>query len=251
VWDYFFFKIMPFTFSHPALVLPFLKVRSERICISALVIGSMIPDFEYFIRMKLSGRFSHTIPGMFLFDIPAGLLVLVIFHGFVKQPLINNLTAYFSARLQPLKNFDFFNYFKKHPVGLITCLLIGTASHIFWDGFTHNDGLFAEYIPALLKPVVINGLPNLPVYRWLQHVSTGVGALIIFYVFHKMPEHSLAHKIDLKFWTILAFFFTTAFIIRTSFGLEYYGDTVAVMISSGMLGLIVASAVTYTGWNKT
>jgi Domain of unknown function (DUF4184) len=232
---------MPFTFSHPALILPFLKVRTRHICISALVVGSMIPDFEYFIRMKLSGRFSHTIPGIFLFDIPVGLLVLVIFHGVVKQSLINNLPTYINSRLQPLKNFDFFEYVKANFVAVIFCLLIGTVSHIFWDGFTHNDGLFAAYLPILLKPVVINGLPELPVYRWLQHISSAVGAFIIFCVFNGMTKHPVESKIDLRFWSIATFFFTVAFILRASFGLEYYGDTVAVLISSGFVGLIAAS----------
>lgn len=208
---------------------------------SALVIGSMIPDFEYFILMKLDGRFSHTIPGIFLFDIPVGLLVLVIFHGVVKRPLINNLPTYFNSRLQPLKNFEFFTYFKEHFIGLIACLFIGTVSHICWDGFTHKDGLFTEYVPLLLKPVIFSGMPDLPIYRYLQHVSTAVGAVVIFYIFHKMPGYEGASKIDLRFWTILTFFFTVTFIIRASFGLEYYGDTVAVLISSGFVGLIAAS----------
>lgn len=211
----------------------------------------MAPDFEYFIRMKLEGRFSHTIPGIFLFDLPVGLFALAIFHGFVKQPLINNLPMYFNTRLQPLMNFNFFDYFGKCFIPLVICLLIGTASHIVWDGFTHYDGFFADHLSTLSKPIGINGFLELPLYRVLQHVSTAIGALIIFYAFHKMPQHQQTHIIDLKFWTILTFFFIAAFILRASFGLEYYGDTITVMISSGMIGLIAVSAITYAGWNKT
>ncbi len=39
---------MPFTFAHPAAVLPFMKKQSKYISVTALILGSMAPDFEYF-----------------------------------------------------------------------------------------------------------------------------------------------------------------------------------------------------------
>ena len=39
---------MPLTIAHPAAVLPF---RHSRLPISALVIGSLAPDFEYFLHL--------------------------------------------------------------------------------------------------------------------------------------------------------------------------------------------------------
>lgn len=218
---------------------------------SALVVGSMIPDFQYFIRMKLSGRFSHTLAGIFLFDLPVAILVLIIFHAVVKKQLVNNLPSYLQSRLISLRDFDFWQYMKQHPVGLIVCILIGTASHIVWDGFTHKDGLFTELIPGLLTNISINGLPELPLYRYLQHISTLVGALLIFSVFHRMPVVQNQSKPDLRFWTALTFFFVLTFIIRSYFGIGYYGDTVVILISSGFVGLILASAITRIKWNKT
>jgi len=43
---------MPFTFSHPAIVLPLATLRRQWISATGLIIGSITPDFEYFIRMK-------------------------------------------------------------------------------------------------------------------------------------------------------------------------------------------------------
>ncbi|MEM7184808.1 MAG: DUF4184 family protein [Spirochaetota bacterium] len=40
---------MPFTFSHPAIVLPFVKFPKQWVCLSALIVGSIVPDFEYFM----------------------------------------------------------------------------------------------------------------------------------------------------------------------------------------------------------
>ena len=65
---------MPFTLSHPAVVLPFARWK---LILSALVIGSMTPDFEYFIDIVTDHdvQIGHSISGIFLFCIPVGLLV--------------------------------------------------------------------------------------------------------------------------------------------------------------------------------
>ena len=39
-------------------------------------------------------------------------------------------------------DFKWINYFKHHFFKVIICLLLGIASHIFWDGFTHPGGDF-------------------------------------------------------------------------------------------------------------
>lgn len=59
---------MPFTFSHPAIVLPLTSLPKRCISVTGFVIGSLTPDFEYFIRMKVKSEYSHTISGLFWFD---------------------------------------------------------------------------------------------------------------------------------------------------------------------------------------
>ncbi|MDF2679050.1 MAG: hypothetical protein K0R47_240 [Brevibacillus sp.] len=59
---------MPFTFAHPAIVLPLRESRSFHF--PALIIGSMAPDFEYFFRMQAYSAYSHTILGVFYMDVP-------------------------------------------------------------------------------------------------------------------------------------------------------------------------------------
>lgn len=44
---------MPFTFAHPAIVLSFGIKKTKYLDLTALVIGSMAPDFEYFIYFNL------------------------------------------------------------------------------------------------------------------------------------------------------------------------------------------------------
>lgn len=86
---------MPFTFSHPAIVLPLAFLPKKIISITGLIIGSLTPDFEYFIRMKLSSEYSHTISGVFLFDLPLGIILTFLFHGIVRNKLIDNLPRFF------------------------------------------------------------------------------------------------------------------------------------------------------------
>jgi len=89
---------MPFTFSHPAIVLP-LTFKRLKLSATALIIGSMVPDFEYFIRMTDHSRYSHTIAGLFWFDLPMGLLICFVYHGVVKDQLFNNLPPFLKQRV--------------------------------------------------------------------------------------------------------------------------------------------------------
>jgi hypothetical protein len=54
---------MPFTFSHPAIILPLKYFKKKWFSLTGLVIGSMTPDFEYFVRMRIQSNYSHTIEG--------------------------------------------------------------------------------------------------------------------------------------------------------------------------------------------
>jgi hypothetical protein len=232
---------MPFTFSHPAIVLPFLKIRHASVSMSGLIIGSMTPDFEYFIQMKLSGRYSHSLEGMFFFDLPVACILALIFHMVVKKPFIDNLPGYFSSRLSELRNFDFMSYLRQYFLFFLICLLIGIALHIVWDSFTHANSYFVDRIPFLSTPIFIDGMAHLPLFRYLQHGSTIIGAGFIIASFHRQRTVERTNKPFIKFWTILFVVAVAAFTIRASFGFEYFGDIVTVVISSGIIGLIVSS----------
>ncbi|GAB5466418.1 MAG: hypothetical protein Kapaf2KO_18540 [Candidatus Kapaibacteriales bacterium] len=82
---------MPFTFSHPAAIIPLKKVFKDKLSLASLVIGSIVPDFEYFIRLRLYSEHSHTLEGLFYFDLPLGIVIVLLFYGIIKEPLVNNL----------------------------------------------------------------------------------------------------------------------------------------------------------------
>ncbi|HEU5291113.1 MAG TPA: DUF4184 family protein [Cyclobacteriaceae bacterium] len=239
---------MPFTFSHPAIVLPFLKIRKEWVSMSGLIIGTMTPDFEYFLKMKLSGRIGHSIEGMFLFDLPVAFLIAFIFHLLVKKPLINNSPRYFYERLISLRDFDFLAHTRKHFVGFACCVLIGSGSHILWDSFTHPREYYTGKIPFLLTSLSIDGLFSLPLYNLLQHASTAIGAVIILVIFHRQPIEDQENSPSIIFWIVSLVAASLAFTIRALFKFDYLGDIVCTIISAGFIGLIVSSLFTRLRW---
>src|SRR5947209_1700166 len=76
---------MPFTLSHPAAVMP---IRNYGV-LSALVAGSMMPDSLYFIPNGQHESYGHTLPGLFFYCLPVGIVLLWFFHRFLKKPLIS------------------------------------------------------------------------------------------------------------------------------------------------------------------
>ena len=234
---------MPFTASHPAIILPLIRLRSASVSASCLIVGSITPDFEYFLTMKLTGRFSHTLTGAFLFDLPVAGLMVLIFHGIIKGPLIDSLPGYFYRRLVDLQQFDFFRGFRTSFIGYTMCLLAGIFSHLVWDSFTHANEFFVEGFPLLSMPVQVLDLPEFPLFRYLQHISTGVGALYIIYFFHHQPVIGKSNSVDWTYWISILLISSLAFVIRWSSGFEYYGDVIATIIASILLAIVIMSSI--------
>jgi hypothetical protein len=86
---------VPFTLSHPAAILPLTRSFSalRPLVLSALIVGSITPDIQYFTSYPNLSRFSHTLPGVFIFCVPVGLLLLWTFHRVVKLPLVSLMPA--------------------------------------------------------------------------------------------------------------------------------------------------------------
>jgi hypothetical protein len=167
---------MPFTLSHSAAVLPF---RGKGLFFSALVVGSMSPDFEYLVHLQARGRFSHSTPGLFLFSLPAGLLVLWLFHNIWKKSVFTILPDSLQSRLSV-----FMGDFPFLPASrlLMICLsiIIGGTTHIVWDAFTHSYGWGVRKLPFLSYRFL--NVYNYPVilYKILQHGSAMIGIVLVF-----------------------------------------------------------------------
>lgn len=230
---------MPFTFCHPALVLPLNYLPKQWFSLTALVVGSMTPDFEYFLRLRVSGIYSHTFSGLFWFDLPLGILIAFVFHNLVKVSLINNMTVYFKSRFVSYSEINWNNYFRQHFVIVIISMLIGIASHLLWDGFTHKHGYFTDQIP-LLKQYVALSQWEIPVYKILQHGSTFVGFAIVFLAVNQLPVHHFMQKTNLRYWHIVIFITILALGLRLCFFKgNTFGNLLVSAIAFGMMALII------------
>jgi len=234
---------MPFTFSHPAIVLPLIKARLK-LSATGLIIGSMIPDFEYFIRMRDRSRYSHTLTGIFWFDIPLALLVCFIYHLLVRNSLFDNLPSFLKDRFSVYKKFNWPRYFIKNWAIVLASVIIGAVSHILWDAVTHNTMFYVNQ--ADLSTMMKIGKINLAGYKFLQLASTITGGLIVIYsIFALRRIHQPKTKIDYRYWALVWFIAFFVFFLRFSrFGFHFYyfkyHRVIAVSaISSMMIGLIL------------
>ncbi|WCC47669.1 DUF4184 family protein [Tenacibaculum finnmarkense] len=231
---------MPFTFSHPAIVLPLKNIFGKWISLTAIIIGSLTPDFEYFLRMKIQSNFSHTILGTLWFNLPLGLLLCFIFHLIIKTPLLENLPKYIQARTTDLKDLNWNNYFIKNWFIVCLSILIGAYSHIFWDSFTHQNTFFTGYFQ--LNEKILNS--PISYFKILQHLSTLLGGLFIIWSFNKRKKQNLIEsKPNSTYWIAVSLVAIAILIIRFSSGLKItaYGNIIVSSITAIMIAITIVS----------
>jgi Domain of unknown function (DUF4184) len=183
---------MPFTLSHAAAIIPFAR---RGLVFSALVVGSMAPDFVYFTEFSPGSSFSHSIPGVFFYCVPAGLIVLWLFHFVLKRPMASLLPASHQRRLVPwTKRFSFGPY--RHFFLIIVSLIIGGLTHIIWDSFTHPNGWAVEHFPALSFTVQVTWFGPSHFYRILQHGSTVFGAAVLLGYYWRWWLRAPVHPVE-------------------------------------------------------
>lgn len=170
---------LPFTPAHPAAVLPLRRV----LVFSALIVGSLAPDFHYFFNLGPRRAFSHSIKGAFIYALPVSLILLWIFQTIMKVPLIGLAPKSHQEKLACLAV-----PFRWGPTSrfalILFSLLVGIGTHMVWDSITHERGLVVRNFPNLSAPAVDEfGKPR-PLYDVLQHVSTfvGMGILALWYL---------------------------------------------------------------------
>ena len=216
---------------------------------TALVIGSVAPDFEYFLKMSVSSQYSHTMLGILYFDIPMTIVLAFLFHGVVKKNLLSNLPPFFQYRFRDLLNLNFKDYFKTHYWIVIISAFIGSCSHIVWDAFTHNDGFFAQHI-SLYKHVVVpyDGV-QYPLFYALQNISTAVGLVIVmaYIVFLKPQKYVDISRPSVVYWLLIFFISGCVIFLRFAFDIENYniGNFVVSSVSAILIATLVGGFIKF------
>lgn len=232
---------MPFTLSHTALVLPL--YRKRYFSATALIVGSVAPDFEYFFKMGVNSYYSHTIAAIFYYNIPVAVFLSFVFHLVVKRNLLHNLPPYFQRRFQDTLNFDIKTFFKEHWLMFLISAMIGAASHIFWDSFTHGSGYFVKRLSIYKGNYIPFDGVKYPLFYALQYISTGVGLIVLalFIIYKKNDESIVVYRPQLKYWLIFSAIVVLAMALRFipfPEDIEVGSVIVSIISSACMAGII-------------
>lgn len=235
---------MPFTFAHPAIVMPINRVLRTRLSLSGLVIGSMVPDFEKFILVTDEKHYSHTWHGMFWLDIPLGFAIAFLFHGVVRDALIDNLPSFFRRRMIGYKQINWARYCKEHFWNILLAMFIGIFSHLVWDDFTHADGFFVRHIAFLQGDGPYAG------YKVLQFTTSIIGMIIVLIGIGTMEQQYTApKKLNTGYWfivvcTAIAF---TSFHFMLNLEITDVSLLIITIISGALWGTILAPLILRLG----
>src|SRR5205814_1058038 len=122
--------------SHPVAVLPLLPVRARlRLDATCLVIGTMVPDFEYFARGERDGEFGHRLSAIGYWAIPVTIISALLYHRIIKWPLLLAAPQWLARRALPLVGAPW--PAARLSVGLVASLAVSAAlgdlTHLFLD----------------------------------------------------------------------------------------------------------------------
>jgi uncharacterized protein DUF4184 len=237
---------MPFTVSHAAAVLPLQQIGKYKLPLTALMVGSMAPDFGYFFSHEANRALTHSAVGLFIFALPAGLLVWFFYVAILEKATITLLSDHWHARFAHTDSVT-------PPLVLRAAIavILGAATHLLWDSFTHRGTIVMKALPMLEGPTP--GLSQVPIYHVLHFASTVVGLVILAYWMrhlHRQPAKSQIrpYKISERarigaLWLLLAASLLVGFVQWLPYAHRRYDAQLFSLAVGSMSGLFVAWCV--------
>ena len=164
---------MPFTVSHVAAVLPLVAGRrTARLAPAALVIGSMVPDVPWFFTGGRGAALTHSPEGVVTVDLAMGLVLFALWRLVFAAPTRELLPPAIGRRLPHPRA-------PRGPEWVLAGLgaVVGAASHVLWDAFTHHDRWGWRQIGWLQETHA--GLPGDKIAQYASGVI-GLGVLVVW-----------------------------------------------------------------------
>jgi hypothetical protein len=166
---------VPFTISHAAAALPFRHLGIIRLPLAAVIIGSMSPDFAYFVPWEIERFETHSLLGLLVFCWPVSLALWILFVRVLEPPTVALLPESWRTRFPPSTR-----DLSGRALALASiAVLTGAVTHVTWDAFTHGRTVVTEAFPALLEVAFRFGGWQ---FRWffvLQLLSSVFGLAVL------------------------------------------------------------------------
>jgi hypothetical protein len=157
---------VPFTLSHPAAVL---LLRGTRLPVTAMVAGSMAPDVPMFVPIPGSYGVTHSWVGVVTVDLLISVVAVGLWLGVMREALVDLAPAAVRDRLEPWAGYD-----ARQWALVPLAAVLGSASHVLWDAFTHRARWGVREITWLHE--VHGGLVG---FKWAQYASGVLGLLVV------------------------------------------------------------------------
>lgn len=155
-------------------------MRRSRLVFSAVVVGALAPDLEYFVRLSSGGGWGHTLSGALCLSLPLGLAVLWLFHRFARLPIVALLPQKIQTRLGPyLLPFRF----RGRLLVILASMLAGIATHLVWDSFTHEHTWLYHHWPFLRQHIHLPLVGSIRAFFLFQLVSSVGGIFVLLVAF--------------------------------------------------------------------
>jgi hypothetical protein len=185
---------MPFTVSHAAAVLPLHRLSKHKLPLTALMVGSMAPDFGYFFAHDASRALTHSFSGLFIFALPVGLFVWLFYVAVLEKATITLLSDRWHTRFAHTDAIT-----RSLVVRAAIAIVLGAVTHLLWDAFTHRGTFVSRAFPALLGPTP--GIGWMPMYHFLHGLSSVVGLMLLAgwaRNLHRQPARSLIRPYTIR-----------------------------------------------------
>lgn len=151
----------------------------------------MVPDLPIFLPFLPDYTNWHSLQGVLTLDLISVLLLLGLFHLLYREPLISLLPAALAGRAAALKP-------SYRILPIILGAVVGAASHVLWDSFTHSYA--SERWGLALFDYEVFGVIRL--FRLLQYVSSVVGlGVVIWWVWRglvRMPATAVPDRLKIS-----------------------------------------------------
>jgi hypothetical protein len=199
----------------------------------------MVPDFQAFVNLGGDKVLSHSWKGMFTYDFPLGLLLVLTFHYIVRNALIANLPPFLKTRFVFYTKIKNERYFSKRYLAITTSLLIGIATHLVWDRITHTD----TYSYKEMIGLELNWYQSYKLRVLLQYGCSLAGLIIIawqLYILQKFKPNAIPTLVF--YWPVVAIVTMITYAIRFQY-FHFGDDMINATIGAFMLGIVVASVL--------